>query len=618
MILVCAGVAIDDVIKRITEYFESNIAVSELGSLQVESSFSLKKLQECELWVTSQFSAQQFSALGHGTFLEFLERHGHHLPPNWSGFLNGELLSSSSLEVSVVQQQIGVLLCQAESNWLDNGEFSVDSFRMLLKRQFPTINVDVMQSKSGGLNGFNEAHRKIIQTNTIKFSIALLEKRWSGICLGNAGVLRNDTAQQSYPGSVSSKEAIKCLLKAPLLSDLLLWSNWDMLFAPSLGSFTHWLLNTGPIQELSCIVTTDGRFIRIDTSSTVDQFLDAVIQQSPSQVALTLLSLLHIHNGSSNAPISLLKCYAQKAVDVIINRNIDSISTDSVGKVFMQEGLHTQIAEQRACSSQYIGRIQGSSEIPCVRRLTAKSLSNIDHTIQLIAKFILDCLGYLPSEFWSLAADILLSGIQTVTKNCYLAILHACSDTSQLCMLHNIGLSLGVAEWAEDCDTTGWTEDVHAHGEINSTSVSGGHSHEKTSMLNGADDDTINERSKSFQGLEAMINENVEVFDPIKSEADMEDLLATNKPAMMEELNLEEAALIIETIRQEEFGLDKTLSYTDDLLKKQHARLGRALHCLSQELYSKDSHIILELVCIILRVPILFSVICVHGSGFVW
>jgi hypothetical protein len=38
-------------------------------------------------------------------------------------------------------------------------------------------------------------------------------------------------------------------------------------------------------------LTTDGRFVRID------QLLEAIIR----------LSLLHIYNGSSNAPISLLK-----------------------------------------------------------------------------------------------------------------------------------------------------------------------------------------------------------------------------------------------------------------------------------------------------------------------
>ncbi|KAK3187916.1 hypothetical protein Dsin_027477 [Dipteronia sinensis] len=58
-----------------------------------------------------------------------------------------------------------------------------------------------------------------------------------------------------------------------------------------------------------------------------------------------------------------------------------------------------------------------------------------------------------------------------------------------------------------------------------------------------------------------------------------------------------DGALIIESIRREEFGLVSSLSNVESsLLKKQHARLGRALHCLSQELYSRDSHFLLELV----------------------
>ncbi|KAM0901190.1 hypothetical protein ACQ4PT_020148 [Festuca glaucescens] len=193
----------------------------------------------------------------------------------------------------------------------------------------------------------------------------------------------------------------------------------------------------------------------------------------------------------------------------------------------------------------------------------------------------------------ALSLDKLMEFISTWREPC----LRHPDESDPLCMLHNIGLSLGVAEWVEDHDTTCLTEDIHAHGEINSSSVPGGHPHENTSMLNDAADDTIKERSKSFHGLEATNNENMDVFDPIEIEADMAELLATNKPAVIEELTLEEAALIIETIRHEEFGLEQTQSYTDDsLLKKQHARLGRALHCLSQELYSQDSHIILELI----------------------
>ncbi|KAJ9555573.1 hypothetical protein OSB04_010187 [Centaurea solstitialis] len=40
----------------------------------------------------------------------------------------------------------------------------------------------------------------------------------------------------------------------------------------------------------------------------------------------------------------------------------------------------------------------------------------------------------------------------------------------------------------------------------------------------------------------------------------------------------------------------KSFITESSILKKQHARLGRALHCLSQELYSQDSHFLLELV----------------------
>ncbi|CAN4090882.1 unnamed protein product [Withania somnifera] len=57
------------------------------------------------------------------------------------------------------------------------------------------------------------------------------------------------------------------------------------------------------------------------------------------------------------------------------------------------------------------------------------------------------------------------------------------------------------------------------------------------------------------------------------------------------------AARVIKSIQQEEFGLQSDLPLVENaILNKQHARLGRALYCLSQELYSHDSHFILELV----------------------
>ncbi|KAK8443907.1 hypothetical protein SEVIR_9G047900v4 [Setaria viridis] len=568
------SVAIDDVIRRITEYIECNSKVSGDVALQVRA------LHDCETWVTTQFSANQFSALGHGTFLEFLEKNCHHFPTALSSFLKGGACDSSSLEVSVLQQQVEVLLCQAESNWLEDGDFSEDSLVMILKRQFPSISFDVMQDKSGErLPGYIKRQRKNIQTNTLKFSISLLEKRWFGNLPGrheNVDVLGNDVAEQHYYlGTVCSREAINCLLRAPMLSDLHIWSHWDLLFAPTLGSFVRWLLTTGPIQELSCIVTTDGRFIRVDPSATVDQFLEAIIQRSPFQVAVKLLSLLYIYDGSTNTPMSLLKCYAERAIKLIVDNNNDLMNTNSE-----------------------------NCQVSSAKSIRSDSLPNFDDTVHLIAKFVLDCLGHLPLEFRSLAADILLAGLRVVTKNCYSVMLHVATEDWQLCMLHDIGLSLGVAEWVEDCRRLCLTEEVHVQKEKHSSAkltstASEVATRENSNLLISSDVDMMDERRKLFPSTNDQVgidNKDSKVLNPVGTEADIAES-HTKQSSMMGETNLEEASLVIETIRREEFGLDQALSYTENsLLKKQHARLGRALHCLSQELYSQDSHLLLELV----------------------
>ncbi|XBH73605.1 hypothetical protein VPH35_100688 [Triticum aestivum] len=602
------NVTADDVIRRITEYFESNSGVSRAGALKVENFMFLKTLHDCEIWVVTQFSAKQFTSLGHGTFLEFLGKHGDHFPPKLSSLLKRGNSNSSSLEVSVLRQQIEVLLCQAEGNWLEDGDFSGDSFLMLLKRQFPTISFDIAQFKSGEeLKGSIERQRRSTHTNNITFSVSLLEKRWSGMSPGEhdtVGGQRNSSEQTYYSETVSSREATNCLLKAPMLSDLLLWSHWDMLFAPSLGSFIHWLLNAGPVQQLACIVTTDGRFIRVDPSATVDQFLEAIIQCSPFQVAVKLLSLLHIYNGSVNTPFSLLKCYAQRAIGIIMNNNKDPMNTSSDGKPFVTEGSHNLSAEQRDSSPHFVGHVQESSHLSSARNVMSDVLTNIDSTIHFVAKFFLDCLGHLPSEFRSLAADILLSGLRTVTKNCYSVILHEATETWQLCMLHDVGLSLGITEWVEDyrefCLAEGRAKTETHSSSGHTSAVSEGPTLENSNMLIPHDADMVNDSTKSFPGGKDQVlsmnnKENQNMLNPVGVKA--ETAFHTNQSPVRGEINLEEAALVIETIRRDEFGLDQALSCTENsLLTKQHARLGRALHCLSQELYSQDSHLLLELV----------------------
>ncbi|KAK9699468.1 hypothetical protein RND81_08G175600 [Saponaria officinalis] len=78
--------------------------------------------------------------------------------------------------------------------------------------------------------------------------------------------------------------------------------------------------------------------------------------------------------------------------------------------------------------------------------------------------------------------------------------------------------------------------------------------------------------------------------------ADISEKVASHQQAECDS-SKQEAAHIIESIRREEFGLDpNTSDIESSMLKKQHTTLGRALHCLSEELYSRDSHFLLELI----------------------
>ncbi|KAL9227092.1 hypothetical protein vseg_002828 [Gypsophila vaccaria] len=78
--------------------------------------------------------------------------------------------------------------------------------------------------------------------------------------------------------------------------------------------------------------------------------------------------------------------------------------------------------------------------------------------------------------------------------------------------------------------------------------------------------------------------------------ADISEKVVSHQQAERD-LNEQEGTHIIKSIRREEFGLDCNIQDLESsVLNKQHTRLGRALHCLSGELYSRESHFLLELI----------------------
>ncbi|KAK9128713.1 hypothetical protein Syun_017510 [Stephania yunnanensis] len=177
-------------------------------------------------------------------------------------------------------------------------------------------------------------------------------------------------------GSVSVEEALKCLLKASMLSDLQSWTHWHHL-------------------------PKDGKIIRINHSSSVDKFLDALLKGSSFQTTVKLLSLYASYGGKQHVPVSLLKSHAQRAMEVILKSSVD--------RAVVQSSCDELNGETIVC-------------LPAFMHIKQK-------------------------EGCSFIADVLLSGLRALTKEAPLVMLHACDKINARLMFHGIGFSLDIPEW---------------------------------------------------------------------------------------------------------------------------------------------------------------------------
>ncbi|XP_050285644.1 protein NO VEIN-like isoform X2 [Quercus robur] len=591
------SVSVEDIIRKVAMYFHG---IHSYGQSVLEKRINiLRKLCDCEFWLAEQFCVNTFKSLGFGEFLMFLEKHASLLPEEIHEFLTGDICEKSPFKVCMLQHQLVVLVSQALNGCIGEKEIvSKQMISSLLMRQFPMISFKI--SEDGFVSDFLDIlgkHKTNVISKGVLFSVTLFEMCYVGDSTAHNGrellettKVRIDVSQKvGALESLTSKDAIKALLRAPLMSDLNTWAHWDLIFAPSLGPLVPWLLNEVNTKELLCLVTKDGKAMRIDHSATVDSFLEAALQGSPFQTAVQLLSLFSLVGGEKYVPLSLLKCHARHAFEVILKNSLESREVNDTQSSLMQGNtLYRQKIVDKAATSSF------SSELH-------KSLCKMNKAVPVVSRFFLDCLGYLPTEFCGFAADVLLSGMRSVIKDANSAILCECNKREERVMLHEVGLSLGIVEWINDyhafCSAditdffpsgTSCLESAgpeKSYGSKNIQDLPGKSSTSKAKLNVPCVTDGQNEE---LTGVCQSIN-GVEVFD---------DRISSGHLQRLSELNEDKnAALVIESIRRDEFGLDPSLSNTEiSMLKKQHARLGRALHCLSQELYSQDSHFLLELV----------------------
>ncbi|CAN6588977.1 unnamed protein product [Malus baccata var. baccata] len=573
------GVSVEDIIRKITLYFENDQGRhNDSQSLQEKIFIFLRKLCDCELWLVKEFGVKEFKSLGHGEFFMFLEKYACLLPHELCKFLTGDVTGKCPLEVCLPQHHLVVLVSQALNSLWEDESVTKEKILLLLRKQFPLVSFTTIEN--GSVEDFLSIvgkHKNAAISKCVLFSMALCgtsNARQSSAqienVLWNSTLINTDSGQKAKPyESVTSKDAIEVLLRAPMMSDLNLWSHWDLLFAPSLGPLLPWLLKEVNTDELLCLVTRDGKLIRLDHSATVDSFLEAALQGSSFQTAVKMLSLFSLVGGEKHVPVSLLKIHIQHAFEVILKNYLDGLEVHdnnnsfNYGEPLSRQEIVGEVAAGKLCSKLH------------------SDLSKMNSATPVISRFVLECLGYLPTEFRDFSADILLSGIQSVVKHAPSAILGECIKSEQRLMLHEVGLSLGIVEWITDyyefCSNDATDLSISADSRKFSAS-------EQSMGASGRSDEQI----RGCTGI-CMKIDSAEASDARNGYCSTQSSAELNKH--------EDAAQVIESIRRDEFGLDSSLQSVESImLKKQHARLGRALHCLSQELYSQDSHFLLELV----------------------
>ncbi|XP_019169401.1 PREDICTED: uncharacterized protein LOC109165195 [Ipomoea nil] len=295
------GVSVEDIVSKISAYLEIENDRFYSTSLCTDKFIIPRKLCKLESWLSEQFSPKGFESLGYGDIWSFMEKHMHLSVHALRKSLRGDTSENIPLKASMLELQLDVLLSQALHRLLDNEKLNMKKVSELLARQFPLVCFQLVQSDSLVVFDDITKEKADMSSKCVIFSETLLKTdafSKSGRNISEtSGLEINIGSEAGFHSMLTSKDAIKVLLNAPMLTDLSLWSHWDIVFAPSLGSLVGWLLKDVNNKQLLCLVTRGGKVIRVDHAATTDSFLEVILQRSPFETAVKLLSLLALYGG---------------------------------------------------------------------------------------------------------------------------------------------------------------------------------------------------------------------------------------------------------------------------------------------------------------------------------
>lgn len=599
-------------------------------------------VHECEDWITGKYSVGTFASLGFGKFSHFLEQYLQSLP-SWVISVLGETDRSRRLVAKVPKERVFAFLAQALPTFDENGSSVQDHVSCLLYRQFKVGSVEELGASS--VDSLLEARKEEASSLAPMDHVVFLEPLKGISAPGQlTGRGLQDEAFDAAPdtrvgvlGCMTSDDAAKCLVKAPFLVDLSEWSQWPSVFAPTLGPLLDWFEREGSKWGLHAIVTCDGALLRIDGKATAESFLLATVKGLGDQMAAALVSLIAVYGGTANAPVALLKSHASKGLDILSGSFAGEWTSQSPSR---PPALNTK----REFSEQLVGQgvkpahpfgdakpkaafglgASGNGVLHADGNFQEGVAGRIGNQGLAVCQCVMECLSSVIPEFRTFTAEILLPALSPLIAGAPALLLNTCFSLQQKSILHGLGFSLGIPEWISDYNS-------RALGPTQSSTASGPEDMEVEKAVQGEPEKELSGELVTCNGSATM--ENL-VKDDSTNRCNDVDTVTDNFPSPVRSspknrssngtgqtqrkrnrkgrksdaskdsplrdpaASLEaQASTVIEDIRQHEFGVGQDIQGEGcDLLARQHARMGRALHRLSSDLYSQDSHFVLELV----------------------
>ncbi|CAG5134711.1 unnamed protein product, partial [Candidula unifasciata] len=614
-------------------------------------SLHLSHLGKIEAKVVEEFDFSSFYEMGYGRFVEFIlaEPKIKTILEECGGTVLGSSSGSHEMESIYKPSQLELLefICQSKHA----GVAQNHQVETAMCEQFHVS--DLRHLGHGNISrlcGTAERPGKhVMKEYRVNFEAAICGK----LC-----PTPRSSGHVGIQGSQTKETAMACLTTCPLLDDMAEWSNWSLVFQPQLGPLRSFIEKHGGRQEIAleggrktaisdfmALEVEPGKFLKICSQTTQEQFCEVLEQEDPTAAAGYLVSLIVANRGLESTPLALIANVVKTRLITLHarspgmgtpggppafeNQTVD-LAVQFVTEMLLRLPVRIAVAIANQVLleplSSVVGSAKSKKEIVQASRLPTQKqrlellgclLGLPEWTSSMQLKYVFpsthtaevtdeDLMDHGDVTAQAAGEEEVDSGDETEPEDSDIdSILSDDKESTQ---------SLPLEERTEDA-----TKESNVEKEISSQdgegSGEGKEDPDDVEEEEEIDQDDKTEGKEDDPEVDQKLAGDVKDEDALTTEASAssEDITESSEttedtvrsvqcvvsePEAEKELTYEEMCrAIVENIQREEFGLGIQLDETGEkLMRKQHERQGRSLQRLSRDLYSKETHFVLELI----------------------